>query len=48
MKLNAIFSDNMILQANKPIYVFGSGRGKAIVEISDKESHTFNMWFGFL
>jgi len=34
MKLNAIFSDNMVLQANKPVYVFGSGHGKVTVEIS--------------
>ena len=35
MKLNAIFSDNMILQANKPVYVFGSGRGNALIKIGD-------------
>lgn len=36
MKLSAIFSDNMILQANKPVYVFGEGKGKITVEIQGK------------
>lgn len=34
MKLYDIFSDNMVLQANKPVYFFGQGCGKATVEIS--------------
>lgn len=34
MKLNPIFSDNMVLQAEKPIYVFGSGTGHVTVEIA--------------
>lgn len=38
MKLNDIFSDNMILQANKPFFVFGSGKGKVTVEISGKKA----------
>ena len=40
MKLNAIFSDNMILQANKPVCVFGSGKGKVTVEISGEKATT--------
>lgn len=36
MKLNSIFSDNMILQANKPVYIFGSGKGSATFTIGDK------------
>lgn len=33
MKLNPIFSDNMVLQAGKPIRVFGFGCGRISVEI---------------
>lgn len=37
MKLNPIFSDNMILQANAPVRVFGTGKGKVKIKIEDKE-----------
>lgn len=33
MKLNPIFSDNMVLQANKPIRIFGVGCGRVSAEI---------------
>ena len=33
MKLNSIFSDNMVLQAGKPIRIFGQGDGTASAEI---------------
>lgn len=38
MKLNAIFSDNMILQANKPVHIFGTGKGIVTVQIADKSA----------
>jgi sialate O-acetylesterase len=38
MKLNAIFSDNMVLQAQKTVYFFGEGQGTATVEIGDKKA----------
>lgn len=28
VKLNSIFTDNMVLQARKPIKIFGTGKGK--------------------
>ncbi len=31
MKLNGIFTDGMILQANKPIKIYGTGKGKVTV-----------------
>lgn len=34
--LNPIFCDNMIMQANKPIRIFGSGKGIACVEFMGK------------
>ena len=37
MKLAKIFTDNMVLQANKPIFVFGSGNGIAKIRFLDKE-----------
>lgn len=40
MKLNSIFSDNMILQANKPIFVFGTGQGEVVIEIAGHRSET--------
>lgn len=36
MILNAIFTDNMVLQANKTIYIFGEGEGKANVTFLGK------------
>lgn len=42
MKLNDIFTDHMILQANKPVRVFGSGRGKVIVEILGEKVTTIS------
>lgn len=36
MNLNSIFSDHMILQANKPVRVFGLGAGSVTVELADK------------
>lgn len=41
MKLNPILSDNMILQAKKPVYIFGIGSGSVTVDISGVTS-TFN------
>lgn len=40
MKLGSIFGDGMVLQANKPIYVFGYGKGEAIVEFCGKTYST--------
>ena len=37
MKINPIFSDNMILQANKPVSIFGTGTGKVTVGIANRE-----------
>ena len=34
MKLAKIFADGMIIQANKPIYIFGEGQGSASAEIA--------------
>ena len=34
--LNPIFCDNMIMQANKPIRIFGNGDGIACVEFMGK------------
>lgn len=34
MELNAIFSDRMVLQANKPVRIFGTGTGTAAVELA--------------
>ena len=36
MILNAIFTNNMVLQANKTIYIFGEGEGKANVTFLGK------------
>lgn len=36
MKLAQIFNDNMVIQANKPIRVFGQGEGKITVEFNGK------------
>ena len=33
MKLNQVFSHNMVLQAEKRVFVFGEGEGKACVSI---------------
>ncbi|MBO5952607.1 MAG: hypothetical protein J6Q53_00550 [Oscillospiraceae bacterium] len=38
MKLNPIFSDNMVLQATKPIYIFGCGAGTVTIEIAGKSA----------
>lgn len=40
MKLGSIFRDGMVLQANKPTYVFGEGEGEAIVEFCGKTYST--------
>ncbi len=37
MNLNSIFSDNMVLQANKPICFFGEGKGTATFKIGSKQ-----------
>lgn len=34
MKLNEIFADHMILQANKPVHIFGEGEGVAKAELA--------------
>lgn len=36
MELNALFTDNMVLQAEKPVRIFGTGNGKVNVEINGK------------
>lgn len=41
MKLSTIFSNNMILQANKPVRIFGEGKGKVTVKIDNKEAYSF-------
>ena len=33
MRLNDLFSDNMVFQANKPIRIFGIGGGNIVAEI---------------
>ena len=33
MRLNDLFSDNMVFQANKPIRIFGTGGGNVVAEI---------------
>ena len=38
MKLNALFANDMVLQANKPVYFFGEGQGTASIEIGDKKA----------
>lgn len=38
MEINEIFSDNMILQANKPVRIFGTGKGIVKFEISNRSS----------
>ncbi len=40
MKLAEIFADGMIIQANKPIYVFGVGSGCASAEIAGAKADT--------
>lgn len=35
MKLHSIFTDNAVFQANKPISIFGSGKGHATVTFND-------------
>lgn len=40
MRLNPLFSDNMVLAAGKPIRVFGSGDGEAIVRLDGREACT--------
>lgn len=37
MKLAAVFCDNAVFQANKPIRVFGEGKGKGSIEFDGKE-----------
>ena len=37
MKLNQMFTDNMVFQANKPIRIFGEGKGTVSVEFSDNK-----------
>ena len=36
MKLNKIFADGMVFQANKPIRIFGTGRGKVRATLENK------------
>lgn len=38
MHLNPLFSDNMVFAARKPIRVFGSGDGEAVVRIDGREA----------
>ena len=40
MKLNKIFRSHMVLQANKPINIFGSGDGTVKVEINGHSAET--------
>jgi sialate O-acetylesterase len=37
MELAKIFTDNMVLQANKPIYIFGNGNGTVKIQFLEKE-----------
>lgn len=37
MKLNQIFTDHMVFKANKPIRIFGEGKGTVSVEISNNK-----------
>ena len=37
MKLASIFTDHMVFQANKPIRIFGEGRGKGYVELGNNK-----------
>ncbi|MBQ8359660.1 MAG: hypothetical protein IJX37_07115 [Oscillospiraceae bacterium] len=46
-KLNPIFTSHMVLQANKPIRIFGSGSGKISVDFLGQTKHlcsTGNAW----
>ena len=38
MKMNEIFCDGLILQANKPVRIFGSGNGTVTVTIGGKSA----------
>ena len=38
-KLNPIFSSHMVLQANKPVRVFGSGSGEIVVDLLGQTKH---------
>lgn len=40
MELNQIFRSHMVLQANKPVNIFGKGEGTVKVEINGKTSET--------
>lgn len=40
MKLNPLFSDHLVLQANQPIRIFGEGYGKATVTVDGLSGHT--------
>ena len=47
MKLNQLFCNNAVLQANQPVFVFGTGKGSCFVEIdnlSKKEVFTEENW----
>ena len=47
MKLNQIFCDHTVLQADKPVFVFGTGKGTAVVQIdnlSKEESFSEENW----
>lgn len=40
MKLNSIFTDNMVLQARKPIKIFGTGKGTVEILFCDRRART--------
>jgi sialate O-acetylesterase len=43
MKLANLFCDNMVFQAEKPVRIFGTGKGRVIVELKGKTyTQTFN------
>ena len=48
MKLNAIFSDNMVLQANAPVRMFGEGAGEVYAEIDGVSGSVINEGESFL
>jgi len=41
MKLNQIFTDHMVFQANKPIRIFGEGKGTVSIEFAEKKITKF-------
>lgn len=41
MKLNKLFCNNAVLQANQPIFIFGTGKGTAYIQIDNLSKEAF-------